>query len=335
VIHDILVTHDGHTTSGIIGIKCMLEALSRLGRTDVVLRMLIEVDTYPSYGYMLKGGALGAEPATTLWELWDGDQEGPSMNSRNHIMFGTVSSWMHKHLLGVTPAAPGYAAVRIAPAGISECALLKGGSCNLTSASGQIETPRGPVSVEWSVSAAGSTCSRVREGGDAELRCALPGDAISYVDFASFGTPTGACAADGSGGFVRSGCDSNASVANVTAACLGKARCSVPASSAFFGGDPCYGATKALAVAVRCSKPTTGLALSLNVSVPAKSTVVVPVLDPASSTVTEGGVPLWQAGGLVPGVAGVVAAKAVAAPWPAVEVQVLSGEYAFVSIALP
>jgi hypothetical protein len=28
------------------------------------------------------------EPATTLWELWNGDEAGPSMNSRNHIMFG-------------------------------------------------------------------------------------------------------------------------------------------------------------------------------------------------------------------------------------------------------
>lgn len=45
---------------------------------------------------MIKGGLLGAEPATTMWELWNSDQEGPGMNSRNHIMFGTVSSFLHK-----------------------------------------------------------------------------------------------------------------------------------------------------------------------------------------------------------------------------------------------
>ena len=93
------LTPTRHTTSGIIGIKAAFEVLSAAGRTDVVLAMLAE-DDYPSYGYMLRGGQLGAEPATTLWELWDSDQQGPGMNSRNHIMFGTVGSWMYKHLLG-------------------------------------------------------------------------------------------------------------------------------------------------------------------------------------------------------------------------------------------
>ena len=75
---------------------------------------------------MLRGGRLGAEPATTLWELWDSDQQGPGMNSRNHIMFGTVGSWMYKHLLGVTPLAPGFGSVRVQPSGV----LCVG--CNLT-----------------------------------------------------------------------------------------------------------------------------------------------------------------------------------------------------------
>lgn len=30
------------------------------------------------------------EPATTFWELPDGDSEGPGMNSRNHHMFAYV-----------------------------------------------------------------------------------------------------------------------------------------------------------------------------------------------------------------------------------------------------
>ena len=77
-------------------------------------------DTYPSYGYMLKGGEGGWEPATTLWELWDSDSQGPSMNSRNHIMFGTVSAWFYRKLLGVTPLTPGYTKVAIKPTG-SNC----------------------------------------------------------------------------------------------------------------------------------------------------------------------------------------------------------------------
>jgi hypothetical protein len=41
-INDIQVTHVGHTTSGIIGIKCMLEVLAREGRADVAVDMLLE-----------------------------------------------------------------------------------------------------------------------------------------------------------------------------------------------------------------------------------------------------------------------------------------------------
>ena len=141
------LTPTRHTTSGIIGIKAAFEVLSAAGRTDVVLAMLAE-DDYPSYGYMLRGGQLGAEPATTLWELWDSDQQGPGMNSRNHIMFGTVGSWMYKHLLGVTPLAPGFASVRVQPSGV----LCVG--CNLTSAAGAVHTPYGPVVVRWLKSAA-------------------------------------------------------------------------------------------------------------------------------------------------------------------------------------
>ena len=71
------------------------------------------------------------------------------MNSRNHIMFGTVGSWMYKHLLGVTPLAPGFGSVRVQPSGV----LCVG--CNLTSASGAVHTPYGPVVVRWLKSAAG------------------------------------------------------------------------------------------------------------------------------------------------------------------------------------
>ena len=41
-------------------------------------------------GYMI---ANKYEPATTLWELWNSDDQGPGMNSRNHIMFGSISSY--------------------------------------------------------------------------------------------------------------------------------------------------------------------------------------------------------------------------------------------------
>jgi len=32
------------------------------------------------------------EPSTTIWELMNGNYRGPGMNSRNHIMFGSIGS---------------------------------------------------------------------------------------------------------------------------------------------------------------------------------------------------------------------------------------------------
>jgi len=133
-----IAQHGGHTTSGIIGIRCMLDALTDAQRTDVALDMLLS-DSYPSYGYMLKGGDHGWEPATTLWELWDSDSQGPSMNSRNHIMFGSVSAWFYRKLIGITPLTPGFERISIRPSGI--------GHSSLKHASAVVATPRGDIVV--------------------------------------------------------------------------------------------------------------------------------------------------------------------------------------------
>jgi alpha-L-rhamnosidase len=74
-VADIETTNSMHTTSGIIGIKCMLEALSGEGRSDIALAMALS-ETYPSYGYMITNEY---EPATTIWELWNSDEEGPGV----------------------------------------------------------------------------------------------------------------------------------------------------------------------------------------------------------------------------------------------------------------
>jgi hypothetical protein len=177
-VHDIAVTHGGHTSAGIVGIKFGLEALTMYNRTDVGVAMAL-VDTYPSYGYMVQGAG-NPEPATTIWELWDAPFEGPGMDSRNHIMFGTIGSWLFKAVAGVSPqtcglggarrcSAPlrralgladeegsaggavpfpvGYDAVSVYPAAV-------GVSPNLTSVSATVPTPHGDVSVAWATDAA-------------------------------------------------------------------------------------------------------------------------------------------------------------------------------------
>ena len=49
LLNDIMVKHRNHTTSGIVGVRAMLEALPKLGRADVALSILLRTD-YPSFG---------------------------------------------------------------------------------------------------------------------------------------------------------------------------------------------------------------------------------------------------------------------------------------------
>merc|ERR1719265_926601 len=169
-VHDIMVTNNVHTTSGIIGIKALFEALSRLGRADVPV-LMTQQTTYPSYGYMIHSKY---EPATTLWELWNSDTQGPSMNSRNHIMFGSVSSWFYRHLCGidVPEGSKGYDSVSIRPVGVGTP------GADLTSAECEVNSPRGPVKSSWqgpAVPADGpignSTCGLAAEGAAVQLSC--------------------------------------------------------------------------------------------------------------------------------------------------------------------
>lgn len=122
-------------------------AVHLVSSAEVALAVL-QQRSYPSIGYMLDGGAHGYEPATTLWELWDADVQGPGMNSRNHIMFGSVGSWMFKWLAGITPLAPGFTRAAIRPAGI--------GVRNLTHANATVHTPQGHIRTFWRLDASTS-----------------------------------------------------------------------------------------------------------------------------------------------------------------------------------
>ena len=86
-----------HVSTGIIGTAQLYPLLSDNGYHDLAVE-LVTSTSYPSYGYMFHNPY---ENATTLWELWDAPFEGPDMNSRNHIMFGSVGAWFYSHLAGI------------------------------------------------------------------------------------------------------------------------------------------------------------------------------------------------------------------------------------------
>ncbi len=131
---NLVYKNNSHLTTGIIGTKYIMELLSRQGNSDLAYDIAAQT-SYPSWGFMIENGA------TTLWELWQ-LRQGPSMNSHNHPMFGSVGSWLYKALAGINlaPGTVGFEKIRIAPQMVRD----------LRYASGSTRTPRGEISCSWS-----------------------------------------------------------------------------------------------------------------------------------------------------------------------------------------
>ncbi len=90
-------------STGFIGTKSLMQALSMIGRDDVAFRLL-HSDSFPSWGFSIKHGA------TSIWERWDGwtPEKGfqdPGMNSFAHYSFGAVYGWMAHTIGGIQLAA--------------------------------------------------------------------------------------------------------------------------------------------------------------------------------------------------------------------------------------
>lgn len=133
LFNDLVYKRDSHLTTGIIGTKYILEVLTMFGNSDLAYDIMTKTD-FPGYGYMIKNGA------TTLWELWQ-KREGPSMNSHNHPMFGSVGAWLYKALIGINMAPDSVAFRKL----IIRPQMVR----DLTHASGSIETINGPVGCSW------------------------------------------------------------------------------------------------------------------------------------------------------------------------------------------
>lgn len=107
------------------------------------------------------------------------------------------------------------------------------------------------LSGEWLVPGPNpARCVDVQEGVAADVGGCPEGSTIISVTFASFGTPTGDCAA---GFAINSKCHAPTSLDHVKSLCLGQRSCSVTATNSRFGGDPCPQTPKTLAAVVSCS----------------------------------------------------------------------------------
>ncbi|KAK1414241.1 hypothetical protein QVD17_29984 [Tagetes erecta] len=81
----------------------------------------------------------------------------------------------------------------------------------------------------------------------AHLSCS-PGQKISSIKFASFGTPLGGC-----GSYREGNCHAHSSYDAFNKYCIGQQSCTVPVTPEIFGGDPCPKVMKKLSVEAICS----------------------------------------------------------------------------------
>ena len=131
--------HNGHLSTGFLGVNLLLPTLTDIGRSDVAYR-LIQNTTYPSWGYSV------AQGATTIWERWNSYTKdtgfGPvSMNSFNHYAYGACVEWLYGTVLGIDALEPGFGRVRVRP--------IPGGG--LTYARGHFDAPQGRISSAWQI----------------------------------------------------------------------------------------------------------------------------------------------------------------------------------------
>ncbi|MBX3433672.1 MAG: family 78 glycoside hydrolase catalytic domain [Pirellulales bacterium] len=145
-------------STGFIGTKDLMVALSDIGRNDVALRLLHQ-QTYPGWLFSINHGA------TSIWERWDGwtperGFQSADMNSFSHYSFGAVYGWMVEHLGGIQPKQPGCAEVLIQPSFDSQL-----DSCHVT-----YDGIRGLIHATWS-----------REAGRVDLTVAIPPNVTGEV----------------------------------------------------------------------------------------------------------------------------------------------------------
>lgn len=127
LITDIVVKNNGHLTTGVLGSKYMIEALSQLQRQDIAWRLVTQTG-YPSWSDMV-------EKYTTMCEFWTLKQ------SHNHVMTGSIDAFFFKYLAGiqVDERYPGFQRVIIRPFVPDSLAFARA----------TIQTVRGKITSGW------------------------------------------------------------------------------------------------------------------------------------------------------------------------------------------
>lgn len=124
-------------STGFVGTRDIMNALTKIGRNDIALRLLHNTD-FPSWGFSIKNGA------TSIWERWDGwtPEKGfqdPGMNSFAHYAFGAVVGWMYRELGGINNSSAGFNEIQIKPLFDPKLDWVKS----------SYDSVHGPIKVSW------------------------------------------------------------------------------------------------------------------------------------------------------------------------------------------
>jgi len=293
LLNDIVSNQRTHLTTGIIGTKYLMLALHQMGRNDIALALAETLD-YPSWGYMV---VHPVEPATTLWELWNTPDGDPGMDSRNHIMFGSVGDWFYKALAGIDhpDSDVGFRNFVIAPSVVGD---LRDVSATFIAATGNI-------SVNWQRQGGEVLCATAAQGHSVNLDCSSIGSegVIEEIIFASYGTPRGSCGAYGE----NRECHTPTAHKVAEYQCLGRKSCNFLAHEDVLGTPSCGASVfKRLHVQARCGvAASSSFALQASIPVGSTATVTLPALDMTNITVTANGATVWTDHNYVKGADGI------------------------------
>lgn len=125
--------------TGFAGTPYITRALALTGHLDDAYAMLLQSEC-PSWLYPITMGA------TTIWERWDSMRPDGSINpgemtSFNHFALGSVITFLHEIVAGISSLKPGYKEFKIRPqpgGGLKKCKLTH-------------VSPYGEIVVEWEI----------------------------------------------------------------------------------------------------------------------------------------------------------------------------------------
>lgn len=138
-LRELVEANDNKLTTGFLGFKPLLPALTSSGSSDKAYQLLQSTE-YPSLGYEVVNGA------TSIWERWDsftkdkGFIHNAAMNSFSHYAFGSVNEWMFENMLGIKAKANGYQEIYIQP---------EIGNYGINKASGSFRSMAGNIKSGW------------------------------------------------------------------------------------------------------------------------------------------------------------------------------------------